>query len=224
MFRVNRRTEAPPSLALRKKYDGEDVVNALEEDFHGKCYICETKDLTSLNVEHFKSHKGVDEDLMYSWDNLFYSCARCNNFKRHLFDDIIDCTDLSFDVCRAIKHVFPTTPFSGSVVIEPQYSDVKTLNTSNLIRNIFNDTNTGNKGITVVSLKKRVFAQYNIFLEYLNTYLDPQSLPKDKKSALEHLKHMMSVEQEYSAFLRWAVIDSPKLYDLLGCDEIFNHS
>ncbi|NIG16196.1 HNH endonuclease [Pantoea sp. Cy-640] len=215
MFEVRRREKAPASLALRKSYSEPDVIAALEEDFYGKCYICETKGLLSLNVEHFIAHEEKNDDLKYSWNNLFFACARCNNFKRHFYNELLDCTDNRINVCRLIKHVFPTTPFSGNVTIEAMATDNKTIKTTELIRRVFNESNTGNKEITVLTLRKKVFSQYNIFLTYLNTYLDEQTLPKDKELAIEHMKHMMNPEQEYSAFLRWAVIDSPKLNDLL---------
>lgn len=34
-------------------YGLKEVLDAVEEEFHGKCYICEQKGLTSINVGHF---------------------------------------------------------------------------------------------------------------------------------------------------------------------------
>lgn len=50
MVKVERSFPAPKSLAEEAKkvygrYDKEDVVKRLREDFHNKCYICEMKEL-----------------------------------------------------------------------------------------------------------------------------------------------------------------------------------
>lgn len=61
-------------------YNTPEVNAALKEMFHGKCYICENKQITSYHIEHLNPHHGNIE-LKYSWDNLFLSCAHCNNIK-----------------------------------------------------------------------------------------------------------------------------------------------
>ena len=51
-------------------YNTPEVNAALKEMFHGKCYICENKQITSYHIEHLNPHHGNIE-LKYSWDNLF---------------------------------------------------------------------------------------------------------------------------------------------------------
>jgi len=58
MFNVIRGDDVPPSLAERVSWSGSDVIQKLREIFHDKCYICETKEPLSLNVEHFDAHQG----------------------------------------------------------------------------------------------------------------------------------------------------------------------
>jgi hypothetical protein len=215
MFNVIRRPIAPPSLANKTTYSGQDVVKALREDFFDKCYICETKDPISLNVEHFEAHEGSD-DKKYEWGNLFYACARCNNFKRHYYNDLLNCTVAGVDVLRLIRHAPPITPWSSSVIIEPKANDPQTVSTANLISRVFNESDTGNKDVAGTYLRKRVYRRYAKFLEYINVYIDEDSTQQEKDSALEHLRNFMDKKQEYSAFLRWAVLDSPELLELLG--------
>ena len=74
MFEVDRSYPDPESLALEKtkssgKYNKPDVLYRLRDDFHNKCYLCEQKELTSINIEHFVAHRG-DVDLKFNWDNL----------------------------------------------------------------------------------------------------------------------------------------------------------
>ena len=54
----------------KSSYNTPEVNAALREMFHGKCYICESKDITSYQIEHLYSyHKELN--LKYDWNNLF---------------------------------------------------------------------------------------------------------------------------------------------------------
>lgn len=56
-----------------REYNTPEVMAALQEMFHGKCYICENKKhITSFQVEHLNPHQG-DTAQKYNWDNLFLS-------------------------------------------------------------------------------------------------------------------------------------------------------
>ena len=35
--------------------------------------------------------------MKYDWDNLFWSCAHCNNIKNAKYDPILDCTQVDVD-------------------------------------------------------------------------------------------------------------------------------
>ena len=41
-----------------RSYNTEHVNQALQEVFHGKCYICENKEATSYQIEHSDSAPG----------------------------------------------------------------------------------------------------------------------------------------------------------------------
>ena len=89
MVYFEKTAEAPASLAREKRkgkngsYREEDVISLLDKDFCGKCYICETKRPTGINIEHFVPHHN-NIDLMFDWKNLFLSCPHCNNAKEML--------------------------------------------------------------------------------------------------------------------------------------------
>ena len=44
-----------------KTYNTPEVNSALREMFYGKCYICETKEMTSCQIEHLIPHKGNND-------------------------------------------------------------------------------------------------------------------------------------------------------------------
>ena len=93
---------APDCLEVEKDkaggdYKCGDVLDRIKTDFKNKCYICGYKEPVTINVEHFRPHKG-NNDLKFQWENLFWSCSHCNNTKLDNYDDIIDCTDLNEDI------------------------------------------------------------------------------------------------------------------------------
>ncbi|MDL5383782.1 MAG: hypothetical protein ACRCYK_18945 [Aeromonas hydrophila] len=215
MFNVSRPAEAPESLAERRSYSEEDVVNKLREIFYDKCYLCEIKDPTSINVEHFDAHQG-NLDKKFDWNNLFYVCGRCNNIKLAKYNNLLDCTNNDIDVFRLIKQLPPHTPYQSKIIIEPMAADDKTIETADLLDEIFNTEKTINKKITGKYLRKKVFHKYNRFLELVNEYLDDE-LPQERKDeALVRLQVLMSRKQEFSAFIRWVVLEDEYLHELLG--------
>jgi hypothetical protein len=73
-----RSTDAPGSLAAGKRYNGQDVVDALLRDFRGKCYLCESRlSRRQHSVDHRRPQAQFPE-LAFVWSNLFPSCRDCN--------------------------------------------------------------------------------------------------------------------------------------------------
>ncbi|WP_131668669.1 HNH endonuclease [Psychrobacter pygoscelis] len=222
MFNVVRNGTTPVSLASRRKYDSEDVWEALNKVFHKKCYICETREPHDINVEHFVPHEG-NEDLKFDWSNLNLSCSRCNNIKLVKYNDLLDCCDPNTDVIRAIKRLPPSTPYAKKLQIEAQLDDDKTKLTAELLDKVFNSKHTPNKAITSAFLRKKVFDQYNLLLEQLNRYYDPMALPEEKTIAVERIKLLLKPSSPYSSFISWCIIEDeelgPILKDFIGVAE-----
>ena len=89
MIKVKRNLESPKiekAIEVLKQEKGkssgsyrkDEVLEALKLVFNNKCYICENSKVTSYNIEHFRPHKDIDMELKFSWENLFLSCAHCN--------------------------------------------------------------------------------------------------------------------------------------------------
>ena len=100
MIRIERKNTPKAQLAiadLQKAYKSGGTYNtdnvnvAFKEMFHGKCYICENKAITSYQIEHLIPHR-ENKELKYDWQNLFWSCAHCNNIKLAKYKPILDCT------------------------------------------------------------------------------------------------------------------------------------
>lgn len=215
MFNVERSEVAPASLAARREYAGEDVLLELRIIFYDKCYLCEIKDPTSINVEHFYAHQG-DEDKKFDWSNLYYVCGRCNNIKLAKYSNLLDCANPDHDVFQLIKHLPPHTPYQSKIIIQAMSEDSRTVETAELLDEIFNTDKTINKKITGKYLRKKIFQKYNRFLELINTYFDDELSQKSKDDALERLQVLVSKKQEFSAFIRWIVLEDAQLAGLLG--------
>lgn len=78
MINSVRSTDAPGSLAAGKRYNGQDVVDALLRDFRGKCYLCESRlSRRQHSVDHRRPQAQFPA-LAFVWANLFPSCRDCN--------------------------------------------------------------------------------------------------------------------------------------------------
>ena len=128
----------------------------------------------------------------------------------------MDCTNPDRDVFKLIKHLPPHTPYQKKVIIEAMEDDGQVNETAELLYEIFNTDKTLNKKITGAYLRKKVFKSYNRVLELANRYFDNETPEERKNDALERLQVLMNKKQEFSAFIRWIVLEDAKLYELLG--------
>ena len=214
VFNVVRPATPPLSLASRQSYASEDVLIMLKDIFFNKCYLCECKEPHDINIEHFRPHKN-NEDLKFDWKNLFYVCSRCNNIKLDSFDNILDCTDQDIDVFERIKLLPPRTPNAELVLVEAICTDERTKQTVELLNKIYNEPTTVNKAITAAHLRKKVFKAYNRLLELMNIYFSDEESPERKSDALSRMRELMKRHQEFSAFLRWLILEDKVLSTLL---------
>ncbi|MBQ7607994.1 MAG: HNH endonuclease [Desulfovibrionaceae bacterium] len=83
---TNTTRAAIEKLNTLKRYNCEEVNEALNEVFHNKCYLCENKKIKSRQIDHLNPSK----NLKFKWENLFLSCAHCNNIKGKKFP-ILNC-------------------------------------------------------------------------------------------------------------------------------------
>lgn len=88
MINAKRRTEAPASLA-RGTYAGDDVLQALHQDFQGKCYLCELQlSLRDIAVDHRRPKADPRfTALACAWENLFPTCRICNERRPRKFPE-----------------------------------------------------------------------------------------------------------------------------------------
>lgn len=207
---------APASLTSRTSYREEDVIERLESDFKNKCYICESKNPTSINVEHFIPHRG-DEELKYKWNNLFYSCSHCNNTKEMLERNtikgaILNCTCEDDKVDERISYRVNSFP-ELKVLIEEVSPVDKTFegrvnNTITLLKAVYDGYNTPIKKREAANLRLCLMNEIIIFQKLL---IKLSSSNVDSEQIKEQIKKELSNESAFTAFKRWIVKDSSVL-------------
>ena len=121
--------------AGNSSYNTLEVNSALREMFHNKCYICENKQVTSYNIEHLYPHRN-NKGLKYDWNNLFLSCAHCNNTKLGKYEPILDCTkeDIEAIIAFRKKGYFGT---EEELVFESRDSREEVQNTIKLLQMVY---------------------------------------------------------------------------------------
>lgn len=214
MIYLNRASEAPKSLAVEKEksngsYSCEDVLEMLMLNFKHKCYICETKDATTLNIEHFKPHKG-DKHLKFDWDNLFLACGHCNNIKLAKYENLLNCTKKEDRIDERIKYIY--RPYFD-IEIESLDNDPKTLETVELLLNVYNGT-TNLKKIEADHIRKNIIKEMNNLFDLIAEIWDTSD-----ESIIEFLKikikNNLSRGASYTAIKRWHVKESPYLKEFI---------
>lgn len=210
MFEVDRSYPAPESLALEKtkssgKYNKPDVLYQLRDDFYNKCYLCEQKELTSINIEHFVAHRG-DVDLKFNWDNLYWSCTHCNNIKSDKYNNLLDCT--KDDAVNSMEYEYRSFP-KPIVTITAIRNSSKTVETVDLLNKIYEGT-TIQKKIEAESIRAGIGRE----IKKLNDCLGKDMNDQDVSNQLTDL---LSKKSEYSAFKRWIILQSKSFNHLSSC-------
>lgn len=188
-------------------YNTEEVNIALREMFHGKCYICENKEITSYQIEHLSSHRG-DRELKYDWNNLFLACAHCNNTKRDKYEPIIDCTKENVEELIAFrkKGYFGT---DEELVFEKLDTRKETINTEKLLREVYYGS-TPQKKMEAKILRRTLRKELSKFKEYVREYQEAEDEEKEDLKCL--LKQQLGSASAFAAFKRWLIRDNKERY------------
>ncbi len=191
-------------------YNTPEVNAALKEMFHGKCYICENRQIVSYQIEHLNPHRGNTE-LKFDWDNLFLSCAHCNNTKSDKYDPIIDCTKENVE--RMIA--FRKEGYFGSdekLVFEMLDRRVETENTVKLLQEVYYGS-TPQKKMEAKILRRMLRKELSEFKEYVREYKEAEDEEKEDLKFL--LQQQLKDSSPFAAFKRWLIRDNKDAYSEL---------
>lgn len=201
MVKVERSFLAPESLKeeakkANGKYDKQDVIDRLREDFYNKCYICGMKGLQDPNVEHLLPHKnGKYPERKYDWENLFWSCGHCNGIKnsRKYDEGIIDC-------CKSDPENYLYFQVQGdevSIGVADPSNGVQE-RTALLVTEAFSMKNTGMRTYTSDERLKLLQEEMNFLYQQLEKiHKNPNS-----KAAIRVIRSLLGRGSAFAAFKR----------------------
>lgn len=204
-------------------YAAESVKETLKRAQYGKCCYCESKFLSTSYgaVEHFRPKGGVQQNerqdlqypgyywLAYDWNNLLFSCERCNtSHKRNLFP-LLDETK------RAVSHHDDITKEQPLLINPAQEDPQEHLHFRE--EAVIGDTEKGLQTIEALGLmRKDLWNERHSHLSILKALHDvleachrlvksgynSTSLMKEAEEAAERIRHHSSCEAKYSAMAR----------------------
>jgi len=178
-------------------YRIDAVLYQLKADFKSKCYICEDAP-QSINVEHFVSHK-ENLDLKFSWANLFWACAHCNNIKGSRFDGMLDCT-VDADIEMKLEYVFSVFPME-KVVINDLLGSKRSRLTTLLLLDVFNGTTTMKK-IESSELRKKIARQLLELSSYMVEFEEAEDNPEAQADIGRKIKAKLHDSSRFVSFSR----------------------
>lgn len=190
-------------------YNASEIFDAINEIFHGKCYLCEQRGF--YQVEHLIPHKG-NKDLEFEWNNLFLACPHCNNIKNDKFTPILDCTKVAVDKKIAFRrHSEPFMP--DKLEITALEDDVETRNTVALLNEVYYGS-TAQKIEEAKIIRKQLSKELNAFEECVTDYNAADG--EDKKDLELSIMMKLKWNAPFAAFKRWMIRDaSDKFPELL---------
>lgn len=203
MINITKSQPGPIELLTARNYNIPEVVEALKVDSHDKCYICERKNPSSIEIEHFVSHQG-NRVLQLDWNNLFFACRHCNNSKSTNYDNMLNCTLPADDIEGFINFKF--IPFPKEY---PQFDAIdtsqKTLNTISLLEKVYIGE-TAQKKLEASYLRDNLLDEILDFLFLIREYFK-QAEPNYKNNLLAKIGAQLYQSSAYTAFKRRYVRD-----------------
>lgn len=180
------------------KYDSDEIVQQLSNDFKRKCYICEDA-VKSIRIEHFRP-KVLGKDEEFDWFNLFNSCEHCNAIKSDDYRNLIDCTKEYPD--QKIK--FEVEPLNdiGEQVVLTQLIDMHE-DTINLLNAVYRGTNK-RKQLEAQNIVRDLIEEINDFQDLIDDYLD-----SPEQYEIDDIRYEVNNESKFTAFKRWVVLNNP---------------
>ena len=225
MVRIERKESDASKLAIRSlekekskpngKYNTDEVIAALQETFHEKCYLCEGKKSYDGEVEHFIPHGG-DRDLKYDWNNLFWACGHCNHIKGNKYSPILDCTKTDVDEIISFRKIgyFGTKEKLSFEKVDKNCDSQEVQNTCDLLERIYyGKTMQEQAGAKIIRHQVRV--ELTEFKNYVRDYCEAHG--EDKQDLFILIKSKLKSNSQFAAFKRWLVRDNQNCQDFIDC-------
>jgi len=206
----------PPSLSIEfakanGSYKGQDVLDQLYLDFYNKCYICESKNIESINIEHFAPHKEVNKIRKFAWRNLFWACSHCNQIKSAT-EPFLNCIIAEDNVDTNIKYEIDDNLQDNKIIIQALATSIEINNTVSLLTNVYNGTTIQNK-FQAKAKRNNIYDELCNFSSNVLKYFRIEDGRK-KGQYLQSIVCDLTNESEFTAFKRYYIRSNPRFNSL----------
>lgn len=192
-------------------YNLPEVVESLHNEFHDKCYICEQKGLTNINIEHFIPHRG-NKELKFDYNNLYYACGHCNNTKLARYDNILNPGDQNDDVEAFLHYGMPILHKRENVKITAAVEETEKIkNTVELLNYVYNGK-TDIKDIEALNIRNDLVKELVSFTTLLREYDDDELEEDEKENLTRKIRKGLNAKSSFTAFKRQIIKDSDWFY------------
>lgn len=203
MIRVRKSDQAPESLSDGTSYGEDDVRAQLFRDQDTKCYICERRRTTDLEVEHVQSQKN-NLELKFDWSNLLFACSYCNRKKSDSFDTVYSPT--AHDIELEIAQTFDLG--TESVFFNKLTNSEGIDTTIELLTRIYNGTKgNGQRRFNELNFYKEFSSNMILFIEFLTNY---KQAPTEENKTI--IIESLQIEKENLAFKYHLLKSMPELF------------
>jgi hypothetical protein len=193
-------------IETEKDYQTDPVFSLLKNDCHNKCYICEEKEPTGLQVEHRVPHRG-NPALKFDWNNLLLSCYHCNHVKGSNYPDTLDCTKVDPE---EYINLWIAPELKTRVIVE-KIADTDGLDTTiNLLDHIYNGNHAVITAAECENLRNKVMEEVLHFQQLLTEYEEEPD--KELRQAFhDKIAKKALRESRFAAFKRTIIRKTPFL-------------
>ena len=199
MINIKKTEKNFPELEVEKNkpngtYRLPSVVDQLDKDFFGKCYLCEYK-VVDANIEHITPHKS-DDTLKFDWKNLFLACSHCNEIKSSTFNNIMNCT--KEDVEAVLEYEVDHLP-KVAIKVKTTVETASATQTVALLNKIYNASKPPLSKLDAYYRRELFQKQFGNFINALFKYSD--IVDQENKSITISSTEKQTIENEVKKFL-----------------------
>ncbi|MCZ8089982.1 MAG: hypothetical protein O9282_04480 [Flavobacterium sp.] len=196
MINIAKSNNVPACLAQTS--DHKCCIEQVQEEFFHKCYICENKNLTDIETEHFNP----DPTLRLDWNNLFYSCGHCNGIKSNKYTGMLNCTNFSVIITDVIQ--FELKPIPKENPVFTSLNDSSSVSITVELLNEVHSPSTITRKLEANNLNDLICGELIKFTNKISKFYKANS-PEKKAAVKNELKDMLHVSSKFVAFKIWII-------------------
>jgi len=207
---INIKKRKPPRTVF--KYTDRDIREIVRDDFFQLCYLCEEYVPIHFEIDHFfpQNNFPIKEN---DWDNLFYSCEKCNSIRPKDINTIGKrvLNNCVHNIENIISLKYNET--TKRIDIKGNNRNLNTKNTIELLHKIYNGI--GSNSPSHVYRQEEIESVIESFKEVLDKYKKSKIKNAFKQEIIERIsKKTKSEKSAYVSFKRALIKEDTDLKNI----------